>query len=140
MKQQKTFYSQRAQSLVELAISLTIIVFLLSGVIEFGIAFFQFVQMQDAAQEGAVYGSINPTDEAGIRARVRAVVNDPFDLGITDGDISITDNGGRCEGYAITVTINYNHLVTMPLISAITGPTIPLRASVTDTILQPSCP
>lgn len=138
MKQQQTFYSERAQSLVELAISLTFIVFLLSGVVEFGIAFFQFVQMQDAAQEGAIYGSINPTDEAGIRSRVRAV--DPFGLDITDGDINISDNGGRCEGYAITVTINYNHLVTMPLISAITGPTIPLHASVTDTILQPSCP
>lgn len=130
----------RAQSLVELAISLMVIVLLLSGVIEFGIAFFQFVQMQDAAQEGAVYGSINPTDEAGIRTRILAVVNEPFDLGLTAGNIAISDNGGRCEGYALTVTITYDHIVTMPLISTITGSTIPLRAVVTDTILQPPCP
>ncbi|MEJ5241414.1 MAG: TadE/TadG family type IV pilus assembly protein [Anaerolineales bacterium] len=132
--------TSRAQSLVELAISLMVIVLLLSGVIEFGIAFFQFVQMQDAAQEGAVYGSINPTDEAGIRTRILAVVNEPFDLGLTAGNITITDNGGRCEGYALTITITYDHIVTMPLISTITGPTIPLRATVTDTILQPTCP
>lgn len=132
--------SSRAQSLVELAISLMVIVLLLSGVIEFGIAFFQFVQMQDAAQEGAVYGSINPTDEAGIRTRILAVVNEPFDLGLTAGNIAISDNGGRCAGYALTITITYDHIVTMPLISTITGPTIPLRAVVTDTILQPPCP
>ncbi len=130
----------RAQSLVELAISLMVIVLLLSGVIEFGIAFFQFVQMQDAAQEGALYGSINPTDEAGIRTRILAVVNEPFDLGLTAGNIAISDNGGRCGGYALTVTITYDHIVTMPLISTITGSTIPLRAVVTDTILQPPCP
>ena len=50
--------SERGQSLVELAISLVILLYLLSGAVEFGILFFQYVQLRDAAQEGALYGSI----------------------------------------------------------------------------------
>ena len=52
--------SARGQSLVELAISLVVLLMLLSGAVEFGIIFFQFVQLRDAAQEGALYGSTHP--------------------------------------------------------------------------------
>jgi Flp pilus assembly protein TadG len=48
--------SAKGQSLVELAISLVILLFLLAGIVEFGLAFFQFVQLRDAAQEGALFG------------------------------------------------------------------------------------
>ncbi len=57
MKKQK---SERGQSLVELSISLVVLLYLLSGAVEFGLAFFQFVQLRDAAQEGALFGSMNP--------------------------------------------------------------------------------
>ena len=50
---------ERGQSLVEFAISLVIILWLLAGAVEFGIALFQYIQLRDAAQEGALYGSIN---------------------------------------------------------------------------------
>ena len=55
----KLFKSERGQSLVELGISLLILLYLLAGAAEFGVLFFQFVQLRDAAQEGALYGS-NP--------------------------------------------------------------------------------
>lgn len=140
MNRKRFFSREHGQSLIEVALSFTIVVFLLSGVIEFGIAFFQFVQMQDAAQEGATYGSIKPNEEDRMRQRILAVVNDPFDLGITNTNITITDDGARCAGHALTVTITYDHPVTMALITSITGPTIPLRASATSTILTPLCP
>src|SRR5512138_2139704 len=72
--------SERGQSLVELAISLVVLLYLLSGVVEFGIAFFQFIQLRDAAQEGALYGSINPQNDTGILARVRNASQQPIDL------------------------------------------------------------
>ena len=62
--------NEKGQSLVELAISLTMILILLSGVVEFGIAFFQFIQLRDAVQEGALYGSIHPYDNAQIEVRL----------------------------------------------------------------------
>ena len=57
----KKFMKERGQSLVELAVSLVILLYLLSGAAEFGILFFQYVQLRDAAQEGALYGSMNPS-------------------------------------------------------------------------------
>jgi Flp pilus assembly protein TadG len=45
--------SERGQSLVEFSISLVIILWLLAGAVEFGIALFQYIQLRDAAQEGA---------------------------------------------------------------------------------------
>ena len=59
-KTMKPIKSERGQSLVELAISIVILIYLLAGAVEFGLAFFQFVQLRDAAQEGALYGSMNP--------------------------------------------------------------------------------
>ena len=52
--------SERGQSLVELAISLTVMLLLLSGAVTFGMALFSYVAMRDAAQEGALWGSFNP--------------------------------------------------------------------------------
>ncbi len=75
--------SERGQSLVEMAISITVLVFLLSGAVEFGMMFFQYIQLRDAAQEGALYGSLNPADAAEIKARVRGASTSPIDFSQT---------------------------------------------------------
>jgi Flp pilus assembly protein TadG len=129
--------SERGQSLVELSVSLLILLYLLSGAVEFGIAFFQFVQLRDAAQEGALYGSMRPLDTLGINARIQGASNSPIDLSTITP--VITYSGAQCEGNAITVSLTYNHTVFMPFMSAIIGSSIPLNATVTDTILAPTC-
>jgi Flp pilus assembly protein TadG len=135
----KIIKSERGQSLVELSISLLILLYLLSGAVEFGIAFFQFVQLRDAAQEGALYGSMQPLDNTLITNRVQAASDSPIDL--TTITPVITFSGGRCEGNSITVTLTYNHQIFMPFIPQILGRnTLPLVATVTDTILAPVCP
>ena len=53
-------HNARGQSLVELAISLTVMLLLLAGAVTFGMALFSYVAIRDAAQEGALFGSINP--------------------------------------------------------------------------------
>lgn len=133
--------SESGQSLVELTISLTILLTLLVGTVEIGIALFQYVQLRDAAQEGAVYGSLNPADTAGIVNHTKASSNTPIDLQ-NDGNVTITPtlDGSPCEGNAIKVAITYPHKISMPFISAIIGSnTIPINVSVTDTILSPIC-
>ena len=134
--------SERGQSLVELAFSLTVILLLLSGAVDFSIAYFSFTAMQDAAQEGALYGSINPTDEAGIISRVRSASTNPVDLSDEDlVDVTVTLPGGACEGNEVVVNVIYDYPVSMPFIGAIIGSQqIRLNARVTDTILQPVCP
>lgn len=137
----------RAQSLVELAISLMIILLLLLGAVEFSLALFQYVTIRDASQEGAVYGSINPTDVTGIQFRAEAAASDVVDIDpVNDVDVTYSSNN-HCEGTtsgspnSITVTITFAHPITFPIVGPMIGSnTINLTASVTNTILQPTCP
>ena len=135
---------EHGQSLVELAISLMIILMLLMGAVEFGIALFSFVTMRDAAQEGALYGSINPTDSDGIRYRAIAAASDL--IIIEEDDITITPSGPLCEGSTsgnpntLEVAIERDQPIFTPLVAVMIGTeTITLRANITDTILSPVC-
>lgn len=145
----KSIKSERGQSLVELSISLVILLYLLSGAVEFGMAFFQFVQLRDAAQEGALYGSMNPPANAGdsaqitvIQNRAKAASQSPIKLA-TDSSVivqvQVTD-GQYCEGGSLQVQITYPHKIFMPFVPQLIGTnTINLKATVTDTILSPIC-
>jgi len=140
---------ESGQSLVELALSLTVILMLLTGAVEFGLGLFQYVTMRDAAQEGALYGSINPGADgttAGDAIEQRAIAAASDVMLLTPDDILVEINGDDCEGLtsgtpnSISVTITFAHPITMPFVSAMIGSnTINLGATVTDTILQPAC-
>jgi Flp pilus assembly protein TadG len=159
----KPIKSQRGQSLVEMAVSILLLLFLIVGAVEFGMAFFQFVQLRDAAQEGALYGSISfstktgpSADLAKIEQRTRYASGSPIDLTSTSAvtvnvyvdDVLVWQNGSAqnstsvsCENHALKVELSYDHKIFMPFLSAILGgrQTLPLRATVTDTILSPLC-
>lgn len=133
---------ERGQSLVELAISLTVIMLLLAGAVDFSIAYFSFSAMQDAAQEGALYGSIHPDDVQGIKDRVRNASSNPVDLSDQDlVEVNVTFPGQICEGNEVVVSVIYDYPISMPFIGSIIGAQqITLNANVTDTILKPVCP
>src|ERR1044072_5080717 len=146
----KRFMRERGQSLVELGVSLVILLYLLSGAAEFGVLFFQYVQLRDAAQEGALYGSMNPyidsvvvdgkftvgepVNQAAIETRVRGASSSPINLGDTSKVTVVASGDGMyCEGHAVQVTVSFTHHVFMPFIPQLIGRTdIPLSASVTD--------
>jgi Flp pilus assembly protein TadG len=155
--------SARGQSLVEFAISLVILLWLLSGAVEFGVAFFQYVQLRDAAQEGALYGSINPTNFPMIESRARASSNSPVNLSLSGtnpakvaiyiNDVKVREDGVNtgasvtstaCESNSLKVVVSYRHKIFMPFMARIlnrqSDPYIDLNAEVTDTILTPVCP
>lgn len=151
--------SERGQSLVELGISLVVLLYLLSGAAEFGVLFFQYVQLRDAAQEGALYGSMNPyvdsnldggfdagepVNQAGIEQRARAASTSPINLADTSQVtiVASSSDGSNlfCEGHGIQVTVSFNHQIFMPFMPQILGRSqIPLTATVVDTILTPIC-
>jgi len=135
---------ERGQSLAELAISLTFILLLLSGAVTFSMAYFSYVSISDAAQEGALYGSLAPWDAGGIQKHVQSTSTNPVDLSqLPLSQIGVTYSGGKCQknNNSVTVTVTYNYHVFMPFIgAAIGGNTIPLTASATNTILTPLCP
>ncbi len=133
---------QKGQSLVEMAIMLPIMLILLAGLIDFGLAFFSFISLRDAASEGTTYGAIDASNTAGIIQRVRTSSTAPVDLSdTTNVTVTVTTDGTPCAGEAITVTIVYDYPIITPMIGAfIGGQTIPITASVTGTVLTPACP
>jgi len=51
---------RRGQALVEFALSIVVLSLLLMGVIEFGLAFYTYIVVVDAADEAAAYASLYP--------------------------------------------------------------------------------
>lgn len=135
--------SERGQSLVEIALSMVFLIWLIAAIIDLGSALFTWIALRDAAQEGALYGSVNPADTPGIKLRVITASNRPLDLSraYADGTLTIqkTIGGPVCTGSAVTVALVYQYTPVIPMVSAIWS-TIPIHATVTDTILLPACP
>jgi Flp pilus assembly protein TadG len=156
-KARKGNRKERGQSLVEMAMSFMIIAFLLSGAVDLGRAYFVYVALRDAAQEGAVYGSLAPSDISGIESRIQESSTGPINFS-SDPNLtwppSITYQGSTaCSGFyediftgetkanAIVVSIEYHFPLTMALIQAmVPGNSITLTASSTYSILFPPCP
>lgn len=133
--------SNSGQSLVEFAITLVFILFLLVGAFEFGTVLFQYVQLRDAAQDGAVYGSMFPDDTVSIEKRVRYASNTPINLTSPEVQVDISFKlGKQCEGDALKVSVQYPHRIVMPFLSNIlSSDVIMLNAEVVDTVLSPVC-
>jgi Flp pilus assembly protein TadG len=137
------------QSLIEFAVGTTILILLLAGVVDLGRAFFTYIALRDAAQEGAVYGSICPKDANKIEERALSSSNLPINLA-TDPNVVveckfITASGATdcnsnvpAPGNGILVRVRYtNFPLTMPLLSSFIGTqTITIQAEVQDTILR----
>jgi len=147
---------ERGQSLVEIAISLPVIILLLLGTVDFGMALFSYSIIRDAAQEGALYGSFNPDNKAEIENRARNISPQGEDeifsspVNLTDKElvqVEIKAIGDSCQGTtggeanSLRVRVRFYYPILMPFIGTIIGSdTIPLTGSATNVILQPPCP
>jgi hypothetical protein len=132
---------ESGQSLAELALSLVVLLILLAGTVDIGRALFAFVQLKDAAEEGAIYGSIFPTDTNGVIQRTRGASRTPIDLTDT-GTVSVAVSfiGNACEGNTVRVTVTYSMPLVMPFIGTfIGGQSVNVRGTHEARILRPPC-
>jgi hypothetical protein len=144
---------EKGQSLVEFAVTAIIILLLLAAIVDFGRILFTYVALRDAAQEGAVYGSMCPLDTGVIAFRARSASNTPINLSdpniIIDclylGDENNPSDDRACGSYpkpapgtSIQVTVRYpNYPLAMPFLGGFLGTqSFNLRATVKDTILR----
>jgi Flp pilus assembly protein TadG len=95
---------EKGQSLMELAISLVVLLILLAGVVDLGRAFFTYITLRDAAQEGASYAAVaedDPiTDVAGYCSAIAdrvIITTSELDGGVSSGPIDLVamDNAGN---------------------------------------------
>jgi Flp pilus assembly protein TadG len=152
----RSIRSERGQSLVELAVTLPILVLLLLGTLDFGMAIFSYSMLRDAAQEGAFYGSFNPSNIAEIENRARNISPHADDIVFSSPvklrdkkqiKVSVRALGNFCQGAkngvanSIQVNVTYRYPMLMPFVGRLIGSrTIPLTGTATNVILQPPCP
>jgi Flp pilus assembly protein TadG len=129
------------QSLVEVAVSFVILIILLEGAVDLGRALFALISIRDAAQEGAFYGSVNPTDTNGIIQRVRSSSNAPVDMSdASKVNVTVSIIGPTCSGGTIQVTVTYNFQFITPIVPLVLPGPITLHTTMTSVILAPVCP
>jgi Flp pilus assembly protein TadG len=145
--------SEKGQSLTEFALVLVFLLSLLAGVFDLGRAFFAYIIIRDAAQEGAVFGAIAPKDDinaftSAVADRVVAAYVDPSDpsnvpIDINALNIQVDIIGSPCAapGNGVRVTVDYSLPVSMPFLGALIGSqNVQLSTAVEDSILSPICP
>ena len=151
-KEKEIVKPERGQSLVELAISLTVLLILLAGLVDLGRAFFTFIALRDAAQEGASFGSVYPTFCTQIRDRVKETTDTPIDLsGLNHSDIHVLISGEDCDtAVGLGLACNPNEIkvevelddfkISMPFLGGILGrQPLTLKAHIADTIITNPC-
>ncbi len=146
--------TRRGQSLVEMGLFLMLILFILAAAVDFGLGYLSYVDIRDAAQEGAIYGATHPADHAGIECRVRHYTDDhacgyngpdkpaPVNLwDTTNVKVTVTTSLGTDPNMPIEVKVSYNYPILLPFINLVIGnnPTcgscIPLTARADAVIL-----
>ena len=101
-------FREKAQAMVELALTLPLLLILMLGIIEFGRLLFVYSTVITATREAARYGSaaggFSTTDNYyqdcdGIRSAAKRIGGI---VGLTDGDIAISYDGGPGISYTYT--------------------------------------
>jgi Flp pilus assembly protein TadG len=103
--------SEQGQSLTEFALALPILALLLFAVIQFGIAFNNYVTLTDATRAGArkAIVSKHESDPAGLcTAAVRASAKD-----LNQGDLDASCESSWGDGANVTVTATYPYKISL---------------------------
>lgn len=142
---EKINLKERGQSMVEFAVSAVVLLILLVGIVDLSRALYTYMALRDAAEEGAIFGSMYPDQGDVIRQRVldSSSLIRGLDLSVEeDVDIVITIvPEPACTGSLIRVWVEYPSFeLTMPFIGALIGQqTLAISASSWATILYPPC-
>ncbi len=130
---------ERGQSMLELALSMTFILVLLAGVVDLGRAFFTYITLRDAVQEGAAFGAYAPENTGAILQRAAQTSNSPVNLSGDPNVVFAVSVSKACAGGEVTVTSTYqNFPITMPFLGTLVGrQTFDISATSTDDVIRP---
>ena len=134
--------------MVEFAILLPVLAFLMVIAIDFGRVFFSYIQVTNAAREAAAYGQVLPADLAGIRTRAGVEKNVQGQGG--ENALTVTTEcrtpagtiidcvdapGGTGAGNTLTVMVEEPFDFLTPLINGFFNDSFTMRTSATSTVL-----
>ena len=124
---------QRGSAMVESAFSLTVLLMLLFGIMEFGRAIFAFNQLAYLAQEGARYASLHGSSASTVAtsASIATYVTSKA-IGIQPTTTTTWQTNQNVPGHWVIVQVTYPMQFVAPFMP---GP-LTLGSSAKDTILQ----
>ncbi len=143
----------RAQSLVEFALVLPVMLLLVAGGLDVGRMFFSWIEVNNSAREAAAYAGGNPTDTPGITAHASLELSSQRQAG--EGAISVTAScadptrapldcalaaGGNDTGNTVTVRVARTFSFLTPMVGTILGGGVTMSASATSVVygMQPN--
>ena len=114
IRRHRIIKSEKGASAVEFAIILPILIILVFGIVEFGIAFNNYITITHAAREGARIAAVdlNNPDLKNI------IIERAYPVPITPDDITISTPEGTDIGDPVEVEITYNISITIPLVGS----------------------
>jgi len=118
----------RGQAIVEMALLLPLIFLILAGIIEFSLMMNSYLTISHAAREGARLGAVGSTDQE-IVDKVNEVASflDPNNITV----VISPPQSERMSGESITVEVQYEFPIIIPIISDIVGEKVALKSSIT---------
>jgi hypothetical protein len=117
--------SERGLAEVEFVTILPLLLILAVGVVDLGRGLIAYTELEQAAQEGAIYGSFAPSDPALIETRVRT-----SSVGMVDmSDAAVVTVGVECPDAdkKIRVRLTYTLRLVTPVVADMFGGTIQLE-------------
>jgi len=111
--------SERGQAAVEFALVLPLLIVLFLGIVEFGIAFNNYVTLTDAARVGARNAITMRVGGTTVDEAKQAVRSAAGDLNQSKLDVNVddpTDPNFQTAGSQITVTATYPYTIDIPLL------------------------
>lgn len=127
MLRRRNSSSDEGASAVEFALVSVVLIMFLVGIMQFGLTFFQYLEVVHSAREGARWAALGTeagsvSEPSSVRGRIAAAAPG-LSPALNDGQISISVDGGGEQaqipadgGKPVTVTVVYDSPVFLPLI------------------------
>ncbi len=119
---------ERGAALVEMALTLVLLLFLVSGIADVGRLLFTNIGVQDAAQEGVAFDAFNRGDVASTKARTVSATDYPS---LSESDVQVV-----CTGSRVSVTVSHDVELMTPLIRNLLGETRTLSRTFTSDVFD----
>jgi Flp pilus assembly protein TadG len=106
-----TLRDQRGQTMTEFALVLPLLVFLLFGVIQFGIAFNNYITLTDAVRAGARKAAVSANTDAPEAVAEEQVRESA--VGLKEDDLDVVVSSTWEHGEDVTVTATYPYSISL---------------------------
>ncbi len=114
IRRHRIIKSEKGASAVEFALILPILIILVFGIVQFGIAFNNYITITHAAREGARIAAVDLNNPV----LKNIIIERAFPVQITEDDIVISTPEGTNIGDPVEVEITYNISITIPLVGS----------------------